>query len=430
MSTRRPVLAVCLGVCLGATAAWAQDPHNGFFLTSPLSLSSGWDQNFVTGYQQLYDTEALLTGPTFAWMKSTHKTDFFIDYQPEIEIYAHNPGLDAWNHISTLRMTHRVNGRLSVDIGNYFLSTNDPTRALSNSLLILPLGRFEQNSFHAGLTYLLGHRTKLVFRAENTYTNSSGVVGPLAGRLDELGSAGTVTLEHKFNASNELTGSYSFLHVDPLSNTAFNSATNVNLLNVAYDYTVNPGLVLHVSGGAVETRQNALLGAAAVEKKLKGVWFAGGYQRYVSFFGGLTPLETGPPAAVGFSQGLVPSNVYQVATFRGWGQLTKRVGLEAGAQRALTGVNLLGQDVRGVTAHIRLDYRVNDRFVWFARAEYYDQNVAEFVPFPGARRRYMAGIEIALTRPPEAANARNRHGQVPADTDDPTIQEPDKPEER
>ncbi len=429
MSTHYATLFACLGICLGGTA-WAQDPHNGFYLTSPLSLASGWDQGFVSGLQDLNDTETLITGPTFTWMKSTHKTDFFIDYQPEIELFAKNPGLDAWNHSSTFRLMHRVNGRLSVDVGNYFLSTNDPTRTLSNSLLLLPLGRFEQNSFYAGLTYLLDHKTKVVFRAENTFTNSNGVIGPLAGRLDEVGSAGTVTVDHKFNSSNDLTGSYSFLHVDPLSNAALGGASNVNLLNVAYSYAVNPGLVLHVSGGAVEGRQNALLGSAAIEKRLKGVWLAGGYQRYVSFFGGLAPLEGVPPGAVGFSQGLVPSNVYQVASFRAWGQLTKRVGIEAGAQRALTGVNLAGQDIRGVIAHLRLDYRLNDRFVYFIRAEYYDQNVPEFVPFPGARRRYFAGLEIALTRPPEPSSARNRRGAPAVDANDLANPEPGVPEEK
>jgi len=426
---RCAAVAIAVSICLGGGVADAQDPHNGFFLTSPLGLSSGWDQNFVSGGQPLNDTEALLTGPTFAWMKSTNTTDFSLDYQPEFELFAHNSNLDAWNHQSRMRLVHRLNGRTTIDVGNYFISTDDPTRVLGNSLLLLPLARFEQNSFYAALNYRVDHHTKLIFRAENTVTNSNGITGPYAGRLNELGTAGTVSVEHKFNSSHELDGSYSFLHVDPLSSAISGGATNVNLFNAAYTYTIHPDLLLHLSAGSVVGTQSAMLGSAAIEKRVKGVWFAGGYQRYVAFFGGYAPLESMPVGAAGFSQGLVASNVYQVATARAWGQITKRVGVEAGAQGGLTGINLLGQNIRGAIYHARVDYRFNDRVVWFARAEYYDQNVAEFIPFANTRRRYTSGIEIALTRSPESTPGRSRRGPLAPD-DDPLDRELRVPQDR
>jgi hypothetical protein len=407
-----------VGLLIGFAAfAAAQDPHNGFFLTSPLNVTSGWDQNFAVGERQLNDTETLLTLPTLAWMKSTHRADFSIDYQPEFEFFAKNPNLNAWNSQSRMRLIYRLDGRWSFDIGNYFVSTNDPTRVLANSLLLLPLGRFEQNSFYAGANYRLDHRTKLTFRVENTFTDSNGIVGPLAGRLDELGIAGTVGVEHKFNHSHELTGSYSFLHVDPLGNHLLGGAANVSLLNAGYTYTINPATILHLSIGGVRGTTDAMLGAVALERKVHGVWFAGGYQRYVSFFGGLAPLSEAPVGTQPFSDGVVPSSVYQVGTFRAWGQITKKVGIEAGAQRSLAGVNLAGENIHGAIFHARIDYRMRDRVVWFARAEYYEQNVPQFVPFPGARRRYTAGIEIALTRPLEAHAGRSRRGPLAPDTE-------------
>jgi len=407
-----------LGLCFGQTMQ-AQDYQNGFFLTSPLGLSSGWDQNFINGDQQLNDTESLLNGPTFAWMKSTHTTQFSIDYQPEFEFFAKNPNLDAWNHTSRLRFVHRMSGRVDIEMGNYFVSTNDPTRVLANSLLLLPLGRFEQNSFYTALNYRLDHRTKLTFRAENSFTSTNGILGPLAGRLDDAGVAGTVSLEHKFGDSQLVTGSYSFLHVEPLSSLVQNGASSVNLLNLGDDYTIRPDLVLHLSIGSVQAAQDAMLGAAALEKRIGNVWLAGGYQRYVAFFGGFTSLAVVAPGVAGFPQGLVPSNVYQVATLRGWGQVSKRVGIDMGAQRGLTGVNLLGQNIHGAIFHARLDYRINDRLVWFARAEYYDENAPEFVPFAGARRRYTSGIEIALMRPPESLSGRNARGPLAPEDDQP-----------
>ena len=50
----------------------AQERLNGFFLTPPLSLSSGYDDRFIVGSRVLDDRVSLLTSPTLSWMKSTH----------------------------------------------------------------------------------------------------------------------------------------------------------------------------------------------------------------------------------------------------------------------------------------------------------------------------------------------------------------------
>lgn len=65
-----------------------QHRPNGFYLISPLSLSSGYDDNFVTNTRTLDDTVSILTAPTFSWIKSSHRTSFSADYEPEFEILA------------------------------------------------------------------------------------------------------------------------------------------------------------------------------------------------------------------------------------------------------------------------------------------------------------------------------------------------------
>src|SRR5437762_9606027 len=82
--------------------AQAQEPEqerpNGFFLTSPLGLSSGYDNNFIAGSRVLDSNVTLLTTPTFAWIKNTHRSMFSADYQGEFEMFSADQGLDAWNH--------------------------------------------------------------------------------------------------------------------------------------------------------------------------------------------------------------------------------------------------------------------------------------------------------------------------------------------
>src|ERR1700691_3188880 len=150
--------------------ALAQDRLNGFYLISPLSLSTGYDENFATGSQALSDTVSLVTSPTFSWMENTHQTMLSLDYQSEFEIFSKYGNLDAWNHAANLHFRHQITSRLSMDAADSFLSTMDPTRRLVNSLLLLPRGRYVENAFYARLAYRLDHRTVFSVRFDNAYT--------------------------------------------------------------------------------------------------------------------------------------------------------------------------------------------------------------------------------------------------------------------
>src|SRR5579864_2334443 len=334
--------------------AWAQRP-GGFQLTSPLSLSAGYDQNFAVGAQALDDTVTLLTLPTLSWTRRTHRTSFSIDYEPEFELFSQHQDLNAWNHSATLRLTHRINGRLTLEAGDSFLSTMDPSRWLVDSLPLLPRGRFRQNVLYTGLGYRLDGRTKLSFRFD-TATVTMALPGAFAGKLDQISGAGTVTLERTVNRHHALSASYSYLLVRPLNAGSSGNTVGVHNVNLGYIYTVNPGLILRLSGGAIRGEQSSFIGAAAVEKRLSGLWVSAGFERYLSFFGGLAPIGAAPAGTIPFANGLAPQDLYQVASFRAWGKLTKRLALEGSALRALNGVNPQDRAIRSWICQFRLDY--------------------------------------------------------------------------
>jgi hypothetical protein len=408
------LLALISLILFAAGVVRAQTHPDGFFLNTPLSLSSGYDSHFIVGSQAVDDNVTLITGPTAAWLTSTHRTDFSLDYQPEIELFAEHPGFDAWNHVGTLRLSHRINSRWSLHAGDYFLSTMDPTRKLENSLVLLPRGRFNQNTLFADLVYRVNGTTKLTFRADNALTIIS--LPQLEGRLDNVTTAGTVTIDRIISSRHQLTGSYSFLHVTPLSAPTSGSASSVNLLIVGYTFTVNPELLIRLSGGYVAGAESAFNGSASIEKKLGGVWVAGGYQRYLGFFGGFTPVggvAVGPP---GFVSGLTPKSVYQVFSLRASGQLTKRIGLAAELQKALSGVDAAGQGIKSLIVQSRVDYKVNGRLALFAQVDHYAQNINPFFDQSLSRNRYFGGVDITLTRPQEADRGGYRHGKAPQDS--------------
>jgi len=395
-----------------AIPAQAQDRLNGFYLTSPLGLSSGYDNRFATGSQSLSDNVSLVTSPTFVWLDNTHKTIFSVDYQSEFEVFSRYGNLDAWNHAANMHFRHQINSRLSVDAADSFLSTMDPTRRLENSLLLLPRGRYVENAFYARLAYRLDHRTVLSARFDNAFTTME-LPAALAGRLNRVGFAGTATVDRTISRHHALSGSYAYLYVHPLQTGPGAIGTGVQNVDLSYVYTVNPGLTLRASGGITRANQSSFTGAAAIDKKFGGVWLSGGYQRYLALFGGLGPIGI-PAAPLPFVSGLAPDSVYQVASLRVWGNLTNRLGLEGNLQRALNGVTPDNQGIKSVVAQLRLNYKLSDRVTFFTRTEFYGQNISEFSTFPLSRRRYFAGFEISLTRPPEVVDDPHRHKPLPA----------------
>src|ERR1700733_15143203 len=155
------ILSQIVVALLSAGVTSAQTHPDGFYLQTPMSLSSGYDSGFISGSRTLSDYVTILTDPTLAWFTSTARTEFSLDYQPEFEFFARNPGLDAWNHTSTLRLSHRINARWSMHVGDYFLSTMDSMRKLENSLVLLPRGRFNQNTLFSDLVYRVNSTTKV-----------------------------------------------------------------------------------------------------------------------------------------------------------------------------------------------------------------------------------------------------------------------------
>jgi hypothetical protein len=404
-------------VALSVAASQAQEQPNGFYLTSPMNISSGYDHGFLTGSGTFSDSVTILAEPTVAWMRSTHRTDFSVDYQLESETFANNPRLNAVNHLSAMRYRYRINARWSAQAGNLFLSTMDANRAVANSLLLLPRGRFLQNSAYVGLGYRVNAATKISFRLDNAFTNTD-LPGALRGRLNGVTTAGTVEAERKLTSRQKLTVGYSFLHSHPLQSEISGSPINVQLVNAGYSFEINPGLIVHFAGGMVKGNQSSFIGAAGVEKRIKGMWLAAGYQRYLSFFGGNPALSTAAAGAVGFADGLTPNSVYQVVSMRAWGQVSSRIGLEGGAQRALNGTDPAFGAIRAVVIQTKVSYKLSERIAWFVRLEHYGQTANAFFDTPLSRNRYFTGLEIALSRPRQPENAQGHRRTAPQESDE------------
>ena len=407
--TRRRSLGLSFLSTMLLSVAWGQEPHpDGFYLTSPLTLSSGYDDGFIANSTKYTDIVTLLTGPTFDWIRTTHRTTFTVDYQPEVEIFTSYPGFNAWNHAADLRLTHQINSRWSLDLGDAFYSTMDSTRKLVNSLILLPRGRFDQNASYIALVYHINGATKLTFRVDDAFTTVA--IPVVAGRLDNVTNAGTVTLDRNLTSHQQISASYAFVHVSPLSSY---SPTSVSFAALGYSYTFNPNFLFRVTAGSIAGSETAFNGSATLEKRLGGVWLAAGYQRYLGFFTGLTPVGGTTGSEPVFANGITPNDVYEVVSVRASGQITKRLGIKAAGQKAVNGVALNGQGIHSMMGQVQLNFQMTKQLALFARVDHYGQNINPFFNQSLSRNRYFGGLEITLGRQPETDN---RHGKIPQDS--------------
>ena len=418
-------LAAALLMTLAGSSCFAQEHPEGFFLTSPLEIGAGYDSKFTTGPSQITDTVSIVTGPTMSWIGTTHRTEFFLDYTPEFEIFSHNPDLDSWNQRATMRMTHRINARWSVNAGDSYMDTTDSNRALVNSLLLLPYGRYRENTLYTELAYRLDHATRIKFRFDNTVDTVS-LTGPFEGRLDYVTAAGSATIDRTLTPSQTLEGNYSFIHAMPLHPSVAGSPSDVNLIGVTWTDEINRALLLRASGGFVESAQPAATGTIEVEKAFGGLWTAAAFQRYVGFVGSLTPVG-GTVEQVPFANALTPSAVYEVVSLRAWGQLSRHTSIEAAGQKALNGVNIDGIAVRSLIGRLRVTYQLNDRLAFFGELDHYGQNFNQFSGLPLSENRFFVGTQITLSRPPERENLRMRNGKAPQDSRQGIVAPPDEP---
>lgn len=404
-------------LALLAAAPGTAQRFDGIRFTSPLSLSGGHDENFIVGDGELDDTVYLFNAPTLSLLKNTHSTDFSVNYQPEFEFFSRHPGLNSWNHRGTLRWQQKLNSRWSLEAGDSFLSTKDPSRQLADSLYLLPRGRFQQNAVFAAVDYKWDRRTTMGFRFDNAITTMA-MPGGRAGVFDQTGGSMTVSMERTLTRRHTLAGNYAVLYVRPLHRETMAAPGLVDFykpahaINLDHTFKVNSDLVLVLSGGVIRGHQFSYRAGALVEKRFGPIWAAAGYQRYLAFFGGITP-SVGLPPATPFASGVLPGSLYQVGSFRIRGNLTRRLSLEMSGLRARSEVQTRDRDTKSVIGHFRLSHKLTERFSLFTQAEFYGQNMNEFLHSQMSRKRFFGGLEIVLMRPPEQARVPKAPAETP-----------------
>jgi hypothetical protein len=163
-------------------------------LDGSLNSSAGIDSRSVEGSPNFTDTFYLFAPSLLAVSKYSPNTRLLANYTPEFEMFDEHSEFNAWNHSARLKAIRNFSSRFSLDIGDSFLSTTDPSRQLANSFLLLPRSRYQENAFYIRGDYSVTPRTMLSSGFDNTEIRYGLAAEFRKNFRDQMGNAWTTTL--------------------------------------------------------------------------------------------------------------------------------------------------------------------------------------------------------------------------------------------
>src|SRR5262245_17164039 len=415
-------LVLLLSMLFAAVPAFAQHGQStGLMFISPAEASIGRDNNFLvdrtapdqkllimslpasvqpgapsTQPDKLDDTVLYLKAPTVALLRDGRMFDFSFTYQPEVEMFVRNRDQNAVNHLAGADVNFFFTRRLQFYVGDGFVSSKDATRTLQNVFLLIPRSRYTENAFRTSLSYVPSERTSYTVGFDTT-VSTYGDIDPLQRRmLDTIGKAGWFTFERMVSRSQRLRLTYAMFKLGPWNrkddrvDTQFVTFQRpAHAVSGGYRFRVKTNTILEATAGLVrrDTDVSYTFGIAG-ERQVGNLTFGGGFTRSLSF---LTATQFALPNAMS------ANSFYDAWSFRMRGQPKRKIGLDVNVTYVRSVFDAVAVGNKSFIARSRMDYRLNDRVVWFVAAEGYHQNLNAFIAAPLSRYRYYTGLAYSFS---------------------------------
>jgi hypothetical protein len=379
---------------LGTATAFAQ---NGFHFTSPVDLTIGRESGILAAGQTLTDSILVLRPSQLSFTSKSPRTYFNLGYQPELELFDDNHHLNALNHAGILSFRFRLTSRLTFTATDEAMVTEDPSRSIAGSLMLLPRSGFKQNMAHAALDFASSSRNTVSFSFDNVAA-SAPFNATAVSDTGDVRSAATVSFSRTFVRKQILTGTYSVLNA------------RAQFIGTAYEAELSPDLTLHLSAGLLKDSGKNYLVSAHLDKRVGGLWLNGGYHRFFSIFG--TSVPGGIPIG---NDLLLPdsvsrSNTYHVYTAGVSGKPSTRTLIEVRAAATRNNTGTPDHDINNTLGRFKISYGLTDRLRVYTDLQLYNQTFNVYVGDPINRSRYVAGMLFDIS--PKPNHVANYPGQT------------------
>lgn len=419
---KKLVLVVCL--LLPTDYLLAQQATvgiSGFSVVAPLKVGVGRDNGFLVNRtpasEQLFilslppsvqlfepnnkpdrlsDDVMSIVFPKVAYQNYSRRHELFMTYVPDLELFRNNSDQNSLGHDAAMVFTYHVGRNVQISIGDAYRMSKDPARTLQNVLLLLPRSLYHENDFRGEVEFQTSAITGFDVRYDMARSTFGQTPDPFQiGRFDFNAKGLSVMMTRLISRTQRLRTKFSLYKFDPILSNGDVNTLSSGIGPIARGYEVqyrlhpNPATILNFTGGATQiTTGLTYTLSASADRRFGNAWVGGGFSRSLAF------EALGPTL---FANGLNPAAYYDALFLTARADLTQRSSVFLRGTAVTGAANGLAVQSQSAIGMGRFDFRMNDRTVWFASFETYQQNRNEFVRSPLSRNRFMVGFEFSLS---------------------------------
>ena len=150
-------------------------------------------------------------------------------------------------------------------------------------------------------------------------------------------------------------------------------------------------------------RDMSYLAGLQVERRVDRLWFAGGFQRFLSYYGTMPFQGSQPPGSIALPNGVSANSVFSAWTGRVGGKLNRRTDLDISFSLSKSTANFVVHDVQSTIGRARINYWLTDKLSLFADFESFHESGIEVEVMHFSRQRYFGGLLVRLSSAPDSA---------------------------
>jgi hypothetical protein len=170
-----------------------------------------------------------------------------------------------------------------------------------------------------------------------------------------------------------------------------------HVLSATYTFTQGPGLLIEVSGGAMHDRDMSYLLGVQVERRVNRLWFAGGFQRFLSYYGTMPFQGSQPVGSIALPNGVAATSVFSAFTGRVGGKLNRRTDLEMSLSVSKSTANFVAHDLQSTIGRARINYWLSNKMSLFADFESFHESGTQVEVMHFGRQLFFGGLLLRLS---------------------------------
>jgi len=147
-------------------------------------------------------------------------------------------------------------------------------------------------------------------------------------------------------------------------------------------------------------RDMSYLLGVQVERRVDRVWIAGGFQRFLSYYGPMPFQGSQPLGSIALPEGVTSRSVFSAWTGRVGGKLNRRTDMEMSMSLTKSTANFVVHDLQSTIGRARINYWLSNKLSLFADFESFHESGTQVEVMHYGRQLFFGGLLVRLSSTP------------------------------